>query len=373
MDADLQLYRDQVRRFIQAEVVPHQKIWAAQLYVDRSAWKRAGDLGLLLADIPQEYGGGGGTFAHMAILWEELMAVGEVGFGTHVHAVVAQYITKYGTEEQRLNYLPRMANAELVGAFAATEPDAGSDLQGIRTRAQRIGESYIVNGSKVFITNGYVSDLLLLVAKTDPDAGARGISLFLIETADLPGFRRGPILDMIGRKGHDVCELFFDQMEIPASALLGNVEGKGLAQLMKELPYERTFLGLFAVAAMERALALTLDHVRQRKVFGKPLFDMQNTRFKLAEARTKVLVARVFIDWCIGQMLDGTMETDIASMAKWYLSDMQCNVIDECLQLFGGYGYMMEYPIAQMYADARVQKIYGGTNEIMKEIIAYSL
>jgi acyl-CoA dehydrogenase len=373
MNSELALHRDNVRRFIHEEIVPHQKTWREQRHVDRAVWNKAGELGLLLADVPEQYGGAGGNFTHMAVFWEELIGVGETGFGTHVQAVVAQYILKSGTEAQRQKYLPKLASGAMIAAIAMTEPGAGSDLQAIRTKAVLEGSEYRIDGSKSFISNGYLADLILLAVKTDASAGARGISLMLVETRDLEGFRTGQILDMIGRKSQDTCELFFDNVRVSREALLGGVEGKGFAQLMRELPYERTLLGLTAVAAIERAVTLTVDHTRERKAFGKPLFDLQNTRFKLAEAKTQAVIARIFIDWCIQKLLDGEMEEDVASMAKWYLTDMQCKVIDECLQLFGGYGYMMEYPIAQMYADARVQKIYGGANEVMKEIIAYAL
>jgi acyl-CoA dehydrogenase len=373
MDAELALYRDNVRRFINAELVPHQKKWREQHHVDRDAWCKAGALGLLLADIPEQYGGAGGTFAHMAVFWEELGAVGESGFGTRVQSVVAHHILKNGTEGQRRNYLPKLASGRMISAIAMTEPSAGSDLLGIRTSAIRDGDHYVINGSKSFVSNGYLADLVLLVVKTDAAAGARGLSLCLVENRELEGFRIGAMLDMIGRKGQDTCDLFFDDVRIPAAALLGGAEGKGFSQLMKELPYERIAIGINAVSAMERATALTADYARERKVSGKPLFDLQNTRFKLAEAKTQAVVARVFLDWCIQKLLAGALEPDVASMAKWYLSDLQCRVIDECLQLFGGYGYVMDYPIAQMYADARVQKIYGGANEVMKEIIAYAI
>jgi acyl-CoA dehydrogenase len=373
MNAELALYRDNVRRFVREEIVPRQKTWREQRHVERAAWARAGELGLLLADVPAQYGGADGNFTHMAVFWEELIAVGETGFGTHVHAVVAQYILKSGTEAQKQKYLPKLASGEMIAAIAMTEPGAGSDLQAIRTTAIREGDEYRIDGSKSFISNGHLADLILLAAKTDASGGARGISLLLVDVRQLHGFHAGPILDMIGRKGQDTCELFFDNVRIPGDAVLGGIEGKGFTQLMKELPYERTLLGLTAVAAIERAVELTVDHTRVRKVFGKPLFDLQNTRFKLAEAKTQAVIARVFIDWCIQALLKGDMEEDVASMAKWYLTDLQCKVIDECLQLFGGYGYMMEYPIAQMYADARVQKIYGGANEVMKEIIACTL
>jgi acyl-CoA dehydrogenase len=373
MNAELELYRANVRRFIAAEIVPHQQRWREQRHVDRETWLKAGELGLLLADIPERYGGSGGTFAHMAIFWEELSAVGECAFGTRVHSVVAHYVLRNGTEAQKSAYLPKLASGAMICAIAMTEPSAGSDLQGIRTRAVRDGSHYIVNGSKNFISNGTMADLVVLVAKTDASAGPKGISLLLVQTAGLEGLRVGGIPDMIGRKGQDTCEMFFDEVRIPLEAVLGGVEGKGFSQLMNELPYERVAIGINAAAAIERATALTADYTRTRKVFGKPLFDLQNTRFKLAEAKTQAVVARVFIDWCIQKIIDGTMEADVASMAKWYLTDAQCTVIDECLQLFGGYGYMMEYPIAQMYADARVQKIYGGANEVMKEIIAYAI
>ncbi len=373
MDDDLVLYRDQVRRFVQAEMVPQQKQWRAQRHVERSMWHRAGTMGWLLADIPQAYGGGGGDFAHMAVFWEELIAAGEVGFGSHVHAVVAHYLLEFGTEAQKQHYLPRLARGELIGAIAASEPQAGSDLQGITCRAVQDDDGYLIEGSKTFVSNGHLADLVLLLVRTDPAAGGRGLSLLLVETANLPGFSRGPILEMLGRKGHDVCELFFDRVRLPATALLGTEQGHGLAQLAHELPYERILLALCSVASIQRALQLAHEHSLTRKVFGKPLFDLQNTRFTLAEAKTKLMVARVFVDWCICQLLDGKLTSDEAAMAKWYLSQLQCEVVDQCLQLFGGYGYMLDYPIAQMYADARVQKIYGGSNEIMKEIIAYAM
>jgi acyl-CoA dehydrogenase len=372
--SELELYRDTVRRFARAEVVPCQERWREQRHVDRAIWNKAGELGLLLADLPEEYGAGG-TFAHMAVFWEELVATGDTAFhaATQVHAVAARYILHSGTEEQRSTYLPQLAAGATIAAIAVTEPDAGSDIQGIRTTAVRDGEHYIINGSKTFITNGSIADLIIVVAKTGGNATNKDISLFLVDRRKVQGLRTGRVLDMVGRQGQDVCELFFDDMRVPADALLGHAEGHGFRQLMHELPYERVLIGITAVAAMERAVALTAAHAHERKAFGKPLFETQNTRFKLAEARTHAMVGRVFIDWCIGKVIEGTLENDIASMAKWYLTDLQCKVIDECLQLFGGYGYMTEYPIARMYADARVQKIYGGANEIMKEIIAYSL
>lgn len=373
MTAELEGFRDAIRRFVESEVVPHQERWAKQQHVDRDLWHKGGEMGMLLADIPEEYGGSGGTFAHQAIVFEELTDAGDMAFGIHVHAIVAHYILNQGTEAQKKKYLPLLASGEMVAAIAMSEPGAGSDLKGIRTTALPDADGYRINGSKIFISNGYLADLIVVVAKTNPDAGAKGVSLMLLETRDCPGFKVGRILDKIGQKGQDTCELFFDDVHVPADAVLGGVEGSGFAQLMTELPYERTILGVSGVAAIERALRLTVEHTKQRKAFGQALIDMQNTRFVLAEIKTEATIARTFIDRCIVDMLEGRMDTELASMAKYWISDLQCKVIDQCLQLFGGYGYMLEYPIAQMYVDARVQRIYGGANEIMKEIIARSL
>jgi acyl-CoA dehydrogenase len=373
MSPDLEVYRDTLRRFVETEIVPHQERFAKQQHVDRELWTKAGGLGVLCADIPEEYGGAGGDFAHMAALFDELAAAGDTSFGVHVHIIVAHYLLNHGTEEQKRKYLPQLASGAMIGAIAMSEPAAGSDLQGIRTRAVRDGDGYVINGSKIFISNGYLADLIVVVAKTDASAGARGTSLLLVETRTVEGFRVGRILDKVGQKGQDTCELFFDNVRVPAEAVLGGTEGKGFAQLMSELPYERTLVAIGAVAAIERALRLTLEYARERSAFGQKLIEMQNVRFKLAEIRTIAVVARTFVDRCIVQVMDGTLDTATASMAKWYLTDLQCKVVDECVQIFGGYGYMLEYPIARMYVDARVQPIYGGTNEIMKEIIARSL
>jgi acyl-CoA dehydrogenase len=375
MTSDLQDYRAALRRFIQAEIVPHQERWKAQQHVDRDVWLRAGEMGMLLADIPEEYGGSDGTFAHMAIAFEELQYAGDMCFGLHVHAIVAHYLLNQGTEEQKRKYLPKLASGEMIAAIAMSEPGAGSDLQGISTTAlpSGAGEGYVLNGSKTFISNGYLADLIVVVAKTDPSMGAKGTSLMLLETRDCPGFRVGRILEKIGQKGQDTCELFFDDIRMPADSVLGGVAGQGFFQLMNELPYERTIIGVSGVAAIERALQLTVDHTRERKAFGKSLLELQNTRFVLAEVKTEATVARTFIDRAVQDLMDGRMDAVQASMVKYWITDLQCKVIDNCLQLFGGYGYMLEYPIAQMYADARVQRIYGGANEIMKEIIARSL
>ncbi|TFW05120.1 acyl-CoA dehydrogenase [Oxalobacteraceae bacterium OM1] len=373
MTPELDTFRSAVRRFVEGEIVPHQERWRKQQHVDRDLWRKGGEIGILLADIPDEYGGSGGSFAHQSIVFEELGYAGDMAFGIHVHAIVAHYLLNQGTEEQKRKYLPRLASGEMVADIAMTEPGAGSDLKGIRTTARRDGDGYLINGSKTFISNGYLADLILVVAKTSPEEGARGVSLMLVEVRDAPGFRVGRILEKMGQKGQDTCELFFDDVRCGPNSVLGGVEGKGFVQLMTELPYERTILGVAGVAAIERALQLTIDYTRERKAFGQALIEMQNTRFVLAEIKTEATVARTFIDRCIVDMIEGRMDTVLASMAKYWISDLQCTVVDRCLQLFGGYGYMLEYPIAQMYLDARVQRIYGGANEIMKEIIAREL
>ena len=370
---ELDGFRDAVRRFVASEIAPHGERWRQQQHVDRDLWHKAGEMGLLAADIPEEYGGAGGNFAHMAVVFEELGYAGDMAFGLHVHAIVAHYLLNQGTEEQKRHYLPKLASGELVAAIAMSEPGAGSDLKGIRTGAVRGADGYRLNGSKTFISNGYLADLILVVARTDPAGGAKGISLMLLETRDNPGFRVGRILEKVGQKGQDTCELFFDDAHVPLANVLGGEEGRGFAQLMTELPYERTIIGVAGVAAIERALHLTVEHAKERRAFGQLLIEMQNTRFVLAEMKTEATVARIFIDRCIEDMLAGRMDTVRASMAKYWISDLQCKVVDGCVQLFGGYGYMLEYPIAQMYVDARVQRIYGGANEIMKEIIARSL
>jgi len=371
--AELALFRDAVRRFVETELVPHEARWREQQHVDRDAWRKAGDLGLLLCAVPAELGGVGADMRYEAVVYEELARGGAMGFGKHVHEIVAHYLVGYGTPEQQQRWLPKMASGESIAAIAMSEPGAGSDLQGIRTRAVKDGDHYVVNGSKTFISNGHIADLVLLVCKTDPQAGARGTSLLMIETPELPGFRRGRILDKIGQKAQDTAELFFDDVRVPVSNRLGAEEGRGFAQLMQQLPFERTIIAVSAVAVIERAVELTAAYVKDRRAFGKALIEMQNTRFKLAECKTIARVARVFVDDCVRQLMEGTMDATTASMAKWWTTEMQCQVVDECLQLFGGYGYMLDFPIAQMYADSRVQKIYGGTNEIMKELIARSL
>ncbi len=373
MNEELEIFRDAVQKFVAAEMAPNEEKWCEQHHVDLEFWRKCGEMGLLCTDIPEEYGGVGADFRYEAVLYEETAGKGYSSWGQGVHSIMANYLLRHGTEEQKQQFLPRMAAGELVGAIAMSEPGAGSDLQNIRTRATRDGDHYRINGSKMFITNGYVAGIIGVVCKTDPAEGAKGTSIILVETKDLEGFQVGRILEKIGMKGQDTSELFFDDVKVPASNLLGGEEGRGFYQLMNDLPYERTLLALTGVAAMETALDLTIDYTRERKAFNKSLLEMQTIRHKLAELKTITRVARVFIDDCVEKVVDGTLDNETASMAKWWCTDMQCKVMDECLQLFGGYGYMMEYPIARLYTDARVQKIYGGTNEIMKELISRSL
>ncbi|WP_376775338.1 acyl-CoA dehydrogenase family protein [Saccharothrix ecbatanensis] len=374
MNEDLDQLRKLARTFFERESVPHHERWAAQKQVDRDFWNKAGEIGLLCLSIPEEYGGGGGTFAHEAVLLEEQARCGDSAWGNSVHSgIVAHYINAYGTEEQKRRWLPKLASGESVGAIAMSEPGGGSDLQNIKTKALRDGDEYVLSGSKTFITNGAQADLVIVVAKTDPGQGAMGISLLVVETESAPGFRRGRVLDKIGLKGQDTAELFFDDVRLPAANLLGEAEGQGFVQLMQQLPQERLIIAVASVAGIEAAVDLTLAYVKDRTAFGRELIKFQNTRFKLAECATEARVTRAFVDQCIAEHLEGKLDVPTAAMAKWWASERLCTVVDECVQLFGGYGYMTEYPIARAWADARVQKIYGGTNEIMKEIIARSL
>jgi len=373
MDDELQVFRDAVARFAETEMLPHDAQWRSQHHVDRDVWRRAGSLGLLCTDVPAEYGGAGGDFRHEAVIYEELNRRGLSGFGQGVHSIAAHYLLNHGTEEQKQRLLPRMARGELVGAIGITEPGAGSDMKGIRTRAVRDGDHYVVTGSKIFISNGFLADLIALVVKTDSAPGSKSISLLMVETANLQGFRVGRVLDKMGLHAQDTAELFFDGARVPAANLLGGEEGRGMYQLMSDLPYERILIGVCGVAAMEGALAATLAYTRERKAFGQSVYDFQNTKFRLAEIATIVRIARTFIDDCIVRVAAGRLDTVTASMAKWWISDMQQKVLDECVQLHGGYGYMNEYLVCRLFADSRVQRIYGGTNEIMKELIARSL
>jgi acyl-CoA dehydrogenase len=373
MDDELEMFRDAARRFVENEIVPNDTRWREQHHVDREIWNKAGEVGLLCTDIPAEYGGVGGDARHESVVAEEMGNHGITSFGHTVHSITAHYVLNHGTEEQKQRWLPRMATGELVGAIAMTEPGAGSDLQAVKTRAVREGDEYVLNGSKTFISNGLHAGLVGVVARTDPSAGSKGISIFMVETKDRPGYRVGRVLDKIGQNGWDTAEMFFDDCRVPANCLLGPVEGQGFAQLMRDLPYERALLALGGVAAMEYALRLTVEYARSRRLFGQALLEMQNTRFKLAEVKSQVHVARLFIDDCIRRLAEGSLDTVTASMAKLWITETQCRVMDECLQLFGGYGYTTEYPIAKLYVDSRVQRIYGGASEVMKEIVARSL
>ncbi|WP_432285061.1 acyl-CoA dehydrogenase family protein [Aminobacter sp. BA135] len=371
---DVAMLYDMAHRFMSEEILPHYDGYEKNEIVDRAAWEKAGAAGLLCASMPEEYGGSGGTFAHESAIIEAIGHVGVDGFGIALHnAIVAPYILHYGSEEQKKKWLPKMATGELIGAIAMTEPGAGSDLQGVKTRAEKDGNQYRINGSKTFITNGQLANLVIVVTKTDPSKGAKGTSLIVVETDEVEGFERGRNLDKIGLKANDTSELFFNEVRVPTSNLLGQEEGQGFVQLMQQLPQERLEIGTGAIAMIERALAVTIDYVKDRKAFGKAILDFQNTQFKLAELKTEATIGRVFYNDCVARHISGGLDPVTASMAKYWLSDLQCKIVDECLQLFGGYGYMNEYPIARMYRDARVQRIYGGTNEIMKLLIARSL
>ncbi|MEW6465156.1 MAG: acyl-CoA dehydrogenase family protein [Pseudomonadota bacterium] len=369
-------FRESFRRFVEREITPHHESWEEQGFVDREVWRRAGANGFLCMTLPEAYGGAGADKLYSVAQMEELARAGTTGIGFGLHSeIVAPYILHYGTEAQKQRCLPRLASGEWVGAIAMSEPAAGSDLQGIRTTALRQADgSYVLNGSKTFITNGWHADLVIVVAKTDPAAGAKGTSLFLVERG-MAGFERGRRLKKLGLKAQDTSELFFDGVRVPAENLLGGAafENRGFVCLMEQLPWERLQIAIGAVAAAEAALEWTLAYVKERKAFGQPIGAFQHTRFKLAELATEVQVARVFVDRCCELIAQDALDTATASMAKSWCSDLQCKVMDECVQLFGGYGYMWEYPITRAYADARVQRIYGGTNEIMKEVIARSL
>ncbi len=374
MDEELHIMRAAVRKFIEKEFVPHTDKWEKQGFVDRDAWFKAGQAGILCASIPEQYGGGGGNFKHEMVLVEELSYANVTGFGNSVHSgIVAHYINAYGTDEQKDNWLPKMASGKLVTAIAMTEPGTGSDLQAVSTTAIKQGDHYLLNGQKTFLTNGQTAELICVVAKTDPSEGGKGISLIMLETANVEGdggFSRGRNLDKLGLKAQDTSEIFFTDVKVPAENLLGGVEGKGFIQLMQQLPQERVIIAAGACAAIEKALRLTAEYVKERKAFGKRILDFQNTQFKLAERFTEAKIARVFVDDCAMKLAEGKLDDATASMAKWWTTQKQCEIVDECLQFFGGYGYMMEYPIAKMYADSRIQKIYGGSNEIMKLLIA---
>jgi len=372
-DPDLDQFRDTVVRFIEEEMLPDDDAARKRGHVGHDIWRKAGATGLLCTDIPDTWGGGGGDFRHEVVFYEEMCRRSLTGMNASVHSIVAHYFLNHGTEEQKRHYLPRMARGEIVGAIAMTEPGTGSDLQGIRTRAQRVGEHYVLNGSKTFISNGFLAGVVLVVCKTDPTQGASGTSILIVDTENCPGFRVGRVLDKMGLKAQDTSELFFDDVKVPVTQLLGGKEGQGFYQLMGDLPYERLIIGVTALAAMEGAYEATLAYVRERQAFGQPIANFQNTKFKLAEVATEIKVGRAFMDRCVEDLVAGKLDTATASMAKLWGSEAQGRVIDTCLQLFGGYGYMNEYLIARMYTDARIQRIYGGTSEIMKEVISRAM
>jgi acyl-CoA dehydrogenase len=385
---DARIFQRTVRSFVETELAPQlaEPSAAAHPHPEASAaanpaaatwsprtWAKAGEAGLLLPDVPDQYGGSGGTFAHEAVVIEELSRAGaHIGFG--IQSIVAHYILSYGTEAQKQRWLPQLASGRLIAAIGMTEPDAGSDLHAIRTTARKDGEHYVINGSKTFITNGANANLVCLVVRTASDGPpARALSVVMLETEGLAGYRVGRPLHKIGRHDQDTCELFFDGVRTPAGFLLGSGEGRALFQIMDQLRYERLSIALSAVAGAEHAVEITTQHARERKVFGKPLLDLQNTRFRLAECKTEAHIGRVFIDNCIEQFIAGRLDAVTAAMAKYWLTDCECRIIDQCVQLHGGYGYMQEFPIARMWVDSRVQRIYAGSNEVMKELIGSAL
>ena len=369
---DHAIFRESFRRFVENEIVPFHAQWEDQGYVDREVWTKAGANGFLCTSMPEEFGGAAADKLYSMIMMEEVARVNATGVGFGLHSeIVAPYILRYGSDAQKKKFLPKMASGEVVGAIAMSEPAAGSDLQGVKTSATRQGDHYVLNGSKTFITNGWHADLVIVVAKTNPAAGAKGTSLLLVERG-MPGFEKGKRLKKVGMKAQDTSELFFDNVKVPVENLLG-AENQGFIYLMQELPWERLQIAISAVESAQAAIDWTVQYTKDRKVFGTTVASFQNTRFKLAELQTETQVARVFVDKCMELLLVGKLDATAASMAKYWCSDLQCKVIDECLQLHGGYGYMWEYPIARAFADARVQRIYGGTNEIMKELITRSM
>jgi acyl-CoA dehydrogenase len=371
---EIEALADLTRRFCAEEILTNQEKWIAEGATDREVWRKSGELGILLPDISTEYGGSGGTFAHEAAVAHELCLAGDTSFrpGKQIHVIAAHYIERYGTLDQRQKYLPRLASGQWIAAMGMTEPGGGTDLQNMRTRAVRSGSDYVIKGAKTFITNGSLADLIVLAVKTDPAQKAKGVSLVLFETAT-PGFRVGRRLKKVGLHGSDTCELFFDDCRVSADAILGGREGEGFVQMMQDLTYERALVGVNCAAVMEHAYAVTVQHAKTRDIFEKRLFDLQHVRFELAEVKTVAMITRIFVDFIIERMMVGKIDTELASMTKWWTSERQCEIVSRCLQLFGGHGYMMEYPIGRMFVDARIEPIYGGANELMKDLIGRHL
>lgn len=366
------VFRDAVRRFMEQEVMPQHDRWEEQGYVDREIWIKAGAMGFLCPTLPEQYGGAGADKLYSVILMEEQARVNATGLGFALHSeIVAPYILHYGSDYLKTTYLPKLVTGEMIGAIAMSEPAAGSDLQGVRTTAHSSGDHYVVNGSKIFITNGWHCDVVIVVAKTDPAKGAKGTSLFLIDTS-MAGFTKGKRLKKVGMKAQDTSELFFENVKVPAKNLLGE-ENRGFIYLMQELPWERLQIAIGAVASAEAAIEWTVRYCRERKAFGSEILNFQNTRFRLAELKTQTQIGRVFVDRCMELLMTGKLDAETASMAKYWCTDVQAEVLDACVQLHGGYGFMWEYPIARAWADARPQRIYGGSNEIMKELISRTL
>lgn len=371
MDEDIGAFREQVRRYMAAMLSPSLEGWRRQGFIPRDVWRPFGKLGFLLPELSEEYGGGGASLAYQLVVQDEL-AKAEFPANTAVHSIAAHYILDYGTDAQKRRWLPKLASGEMLAGIALTEPGCGSDLKALRTSARRDGGRFVINGAKTFITNGYSANLLIVAVRTG-ESGGRGVSLVVLETENSPGFRIGRRLEKLGQHASDTAELFFDGVDISENQLLGETEGQGFHQLMSQLPYERLMLTIPAAAVIERAVEVTVEYCKQRQASGQRISEFQNTRFKLAECATLAHVVRSFVNDCIQRLLDGTLDDEAAYMAKWWCSEQQCKVTDECLQLFGGYGYMVEYPIARLYADSRVQRIYGGTTEIMKDLIARKL
>jgi acyl-CoA dehydrogenase len=371
MDEEIGTFREQVRRYVATALAPNLPQWRRQGYIPREVWRPFGELGFMLPELDEEYGGAGASLAYQLVVQDEL-AKAEIPANTAVHTIASHYILDYGTEAQKRRWLPKLAAGAMLAGIALTEPGCGSDLKALRTSARREGDGWVINGAKTFITNGFSANLLIVAVRTG-DAGGRGVSLIVLETENLAGFRVGRRLEKLGQHASDTAELFFDNVHVPMDQLLGGQEGHGFRQLMSQLPYERLMLTVPAAAVIELAVELTVDYCKQRKAFGQSVADFQNTRFKLAECATIAHVVRSFVNDCIQRLLDGTLDDEAAYMAKWWCSEQQCKVTDECLQFFGGYGYMAEYPIARLYADSRVQRIYGGTTEIMKDLIARKL